>query len=323
MRTLNTAFNFDFNDTAKFRLHVIDLYEKQGMKAALAAFPSISKRSVYRWRKRFNDSNRKLKSLIPNSTKPHKTREMLVPAKVLGFIKELRMTYPRLSKYKIKPYLDIFCQEQGLALHSVSWIGKVINRYSFFFKVRQPVRNKRQTLKVRRVTYCPRQKEIKLGYLQLDGIQVVFAGKTYRFISAIELKSRQAWAKRVDSLSSKQAKIFLEDLLSQVNYSVHTIQTDNGSEFKGYFDQAISQLKETTHLFSFPRSPKTNGYVERFNWTVQDEFINYEIDLAESYPQEFDQKLDEWLEFYNTKRPHQALGYMTPNDYLLQLQATI
>ena len=50
----------------------------------------------------------------------------------------------------------------------------------------------------------------------------------------------------------------------------------------------------------------------RFNWTVQDEFINYEIDLAENYPQEFNNKLEEWLKFYNTKRPHQSLGYKTP-----------
>lgn len=321
MRTLNTAFNFDFNDTAKFRLHVIDVYEKQGMEATLAAFPSISKRSVYRWRKRFNESGRKLQSLIPNSTRPHRTREMVAPAKVLGFIKELRTKYPRLSKYKIKPFLDIFCQENNLETYSVSWIGKVIKRYSFFFKTRKPVRRKRKTQKVKRVKSCPRQKDIGLGYLQLDGIHVVFAGRTYYFISAIELKTRQAWAKRVKSLSSKQAKIFLEEIMEKVSYPIHTIQTDNGSEFKKYFDQAIKKLEATKHVWSFPRSPKTNGYVERFNWTIQDEFINYEIDLAENYPQEFDNKLDEWLEFYNSKRPHQSLAYVSPNQHLLNLQS--
>lgn len=322
MTTLNTAFNFDCNDIAKFRLHVINLYEKQGMKAVLTAFPKVSKRSVYRWRKRFNDSGRKLGSLIPKSTRPHKTREMVVPAKVLGFIKELRIKYPRLSKYKIKPFLDIFCQEQNLPTYSTSWIGKVIARYSFFFKTRKPVRRKRRTQKVKRVKYCPRQKNINLGYLQLDGIHVVFAGRTYYFISAIELKTRQAWAKRVKSLSSKQAMIFLEEIMEKIKYPIHTIQTDNGSEFKKYFDQAISKLETTEHVYSFPRSPKTNGYVERFNWTVQDEFINYEIDLAENYPQEFDLKLTKWLEFYNNKRPHQSLGYITPNNYLLQLKTT-
>jgi len=321
MTTFNTAFNFDCNDIAKFRLHVIDVYERHGMRAVLSAFPKVSKRSVYRWRKRLNDSNRQLKSLIPRSTRPHKTREMIVPAKVLGFIKELRMQYPRLSKYKIKPFLDIYCQENNFPTYSVSWIGKVIRRYSFFFKTRKPVRRKRRTLKVKRVKYCPRQKDIKLGYLQLDGIHVVFAGKIYYFISAIELKTRQAWAKRVKSLSSKQAKVFLNEIMSEVNYPIHTIQTDNGSEFKKYFDQAIKKLESTEHVWSFPRSPKTNGYVERFNWSIQDEFINYEIDLAENYPQEFDRKLNKWLDFYNSKRPHQSLSYVSPNQYLLKLQS--
>lgn len=314
MHTINTALCFDSNNKAQLKLRVITLLEQSGWQSVKIAFPGISRATVYRWRKQFNDSNRQLKSLIPKSTRPHKTREMIVPAKVLGFIKELRIKYPRLSKYKIKPFLDIFCQENNLPVYSTSWIGKVIKRHSFFFKTRKAVRRKRRTQKVKRIKYCPKQKNINLGYLQLDGIHIVFAGKTYKFICAVELKTRQAWVKRVKSLSSMQAKIFLHEILNKVNYSIHTIQTDNGSEFKGYFDKAIQQLKNTTHLFSYPKRPKTNGYVERFNWTVQDEFINYEIDLAENYPQEFDKKLKEWLEFYNNKRPHQSLGYKTPSQ---------
>jgi len=181
MHTINTALCFDSNDKARLELQVINLLEKSGWSSVKIAFPGISRATVYRWRKRFNDSGRKLNSLIPKSTKPHKTREMIVPAKVLGFIKELRINYPRLSKYKIKPFLDIFCKENNLPIYSASWIGKVIKRYSFFFKTRKPVRRKRRTLKVKRVKYCPRQKDIKLGYLQLDGIHVVFAGRTYYF----------------------------------------------------------------------------------------------------------------------------------------------
>ena len=31
-------------------------------------------------------------------------------------------------------------------------------------------------------------------------------------------------------------------------------------------------------------------------------------------------KLKDWLMYYNNIRPHQSLGYMTPNNYLVQLQ---
>jgi transposase InsO family protein len=246
---------------------------------------------------------------------------MVVPYQILGFIKELRKKYPSISKYKIKPFLDLFCEENNLKKYSVSWIGKVIGRYQFFFNTRKCVRRKRRNTKqVTRVKYCPKQKDIDLGYLQLDGIKVYFETKYYYFLSCIELKSRQSWAKRVGSLSSSNAKEFLEEILSSVEYPIHTIQTDNGSEFKGYFDQAIEELENTKHVWSYPKSPKTNGYVERFNWTIQDEFINYEIDEAVCDIESFNSKLQDWLVYYNQIRPHQSLNYMTPNNYLVQLQ---
>ncbi len=138
---------------------------------------------------------------------------MVVPYQILGFIKELRKKYPRISKYKIKPFLDIFCAENNLRKYSASWIGKVITRYQFFFNTRKCVKKRSNTKQVTRVTYCPKQQDIELGYLQLDGIKVYFEGKNYYFLSCIELKSRQSWAKRVKSLSSKSAKEFLEKIL--------------------------------------------------------------------------------------------------------------
>lgn len=321
MTTINTALGFDSNDKAKIKLHVIKLLEKTNWETVRLAFPGVSRATAFRWKKEFINSDRKLSSLFPKSTKPKRVREMVVPYKSLGFIKQLRKKYPRISKYKIKPFLDIFCEENNLRKYSVSWIGKVINRYKFFFKTRKCVRRKRRSVKqVTRVKYCPNQKDINLGYLQLDGIKVCFEGKNYYFLSAIELKSRQSWAKRVKSLSSLSAKEFLEEILDEVGYQIHTIQTDNGSEFKGLFDQAIEELKNTNHVWSYPKSPKTNGYVERFNWTIQDEFINYEIDIATYDIKRFDEKLKDWMIYYNQIRPHQSLNYMTPNNYLVQLQ---
>lgn len=320
MTNINTALGFDSNDKAKLKLRVIKVFETSGLEATRLAFPGISTRTIYRWREKYIDSGKRLKSLIPKSTRPHKTREMYVPSRILGFIKELRIKYPRLSKYKIKVFLDIFCEENNLKKYSASWIGKVINRYSFFFNKRYPVRRKRRRQRLTRVKYCPKQKEVSLGYLQVDGIKIFFENKNYYFLAAVELKSRQSFSKRVKTLSSTHAKEFLEKILLSVDYQIHTIQTDNGSEFKGYFDKAIEELQSTKHIWSYPRSPKTNGYVERFNWTIQDEFINYEIDTATYDLQRFDEKLENWVIYYNTIRPHQSLNYMTPQNYLLQLQ---
>lgn len=320
MKTINSALAFSQSDVAKFRLHCTECFIEHGWSAFHSAFPQVGKRTVYRWRKKYLGSGKRLTSLIPQSTRPHSVRQMQVPVEILGFVKALRTKYPRLSKYKIKPFLDIFCQEQGIPTYSVSWIGKLINRHQFFFSTRRVVRRKGKSLKSgTRIKYCPRQKNIKLGYLQLDGVVVYYQGDTYRFLTAIELKTRQAFVKRVSSLSSKQAKIFLQEIRSKVDYPIHTIQTDNGSEFKGVFAKTLEDLG-IKELHSLPRSPKTQGYVERFNWTLQDEFIDYEIDTILVSRNDFDIKLQDWLHYYNHIRPHQSLKYQTPHQFLLQLQ---
>ena len=60
---------------------------------------------------------------------------------------------------------------------------------------------------------------------------------------------------------------------------IKTIQTDNGSEFAKNFHNFC--LKENiTHYFTYPRSPKMNAHIERFNRTLQEEFIfqnNYKM----------------------------------------------
>ena len=65
-----------------------------------------------------------------------------------------------------------------------------------------------------------------------------------------------------------------------------------------------------------PRSPKLNGHVERAQRTHTEEF--YEVTDASFELPELNQALLEWEEVYNTIRPHQALGYLTPQQFLEQ-----
>lgn len=320
MHTVDTALVLNSNPKAVFRLRCVKLLEKYGWKAVQVAFPGVSRASVYRWKKQFNQGNRKPASLLPKSTRPHHLRRMTIPPGVLSFIKELRQKYPHLSKYKIKPFLDIWCREQEIKTFSVSWIGKVISRHTFFFGSRKPARKRRKKPRSGyRVYRCPSANKVKLGYLQLDGVVIYFNGRKHVFLSALEVKTRQAWAKRVSSLSSLQARLLLEEIIRDTLYQIHTIHTDNGSEFKAVFDQAVSELR-LLHLWSPPRSPKIHAHVERFNKTLQEEFIDYHLDTANSFPDKFDLLFKEWLKWYNTKRPHHSLELMAPNQYLLQLQ---
>lgn len=205
-----------------------------------------------------------------------------------------------------------------MSSYSVSWIGKVLMRYGLFFHTRKCVRRKHRPQHKKWVLRCPKRMDVSLGYLQVDGVKVFLDGKIFCFLTAVELVSRQGFAKRVESYSSLQAKVFLEEIQQKTLYPIHTVQTDNGSEFAGHFQEAIITLR-ADHVWSRPRTPKSNGYVERFNWTIQDEFINYTLGEIQVNTAHFDTLLLEWLLFYNTRRPHQGLGYKTPQQYLSTL----
>ena len=326
MKTVNNSLAFGYNDTAQFRYRCLCILEKQGYAGVRLAFPTVGRRTVFRWRENYLKSGKKLTSLIPKSTKPLSVRQMSVPPGVLSFIKAVREQHPHLSKYKIKIFLDEFCKERGLAGYSDSWIGKVIKRHTFFFKTRKPVKKQRKfKMQKLRIFRCPKQSDISLGYLQVDGIKVCWEGQTLYFLCAVELVSRQAFAKRVSTLSSLQAKIFLLEIRKQISYKIHTVQTDNGSEFAKYFDEALKQLS-ITHGWSLPHSPKVNGYIERFNGVIQEEFIDYHVDVGVLDKPAFDQLLSDWMVYYNTRRPHHGLKLKTPKQQLqilLQSQQAI
>ncbi|MGA0560799.1 IS481 family transposase [Larkinella sp. VNQ87] len=98
---------------------------------------------------------------------------------------------------------------------------------------------------------------------------------------------------------------------AQKKLSVKTILTDNGREYCGtemHPFQMYLALNEIEHRTTKIRSPQTNGFVERFHRTVQEEFVQtmfrQKVYLT---VEDLQSDLDEWLVFYNTQRPH--LGY--------------
>lgn len=320
MKTVEQALGFDASETARFRLRCIKLYEQQGMTTVKLAFPQVSRRSVYRWKERYHRSGRQLSSLRPQSTRPQQTRKMVIPGEILSFLQALRSQHPHLSKYKLKVFLDVWCQDRGLPTRSASWIGKVIARHQLFFAVRHSVRKRRkQSRSGYTIKRTPNPQKLTLGYLQLDGITVWWLGERLVFLTALELKTRKAWAVLTKTASSYQARQLLQTILSEIPFPLHTIHTDNGSEFKALFDQAVTELG-LTHLWGVPRTPKIQAHIERFNGVIQAEFLNYYLDEAVTDRLAFKHKLERWLTWYNQERPHHALGLLSPNQYLVHLQ---
>ncbi len=92
---------------------------------------------------------------------------------------------------------------------------------------------------------------------------------------------------------------------------VGAVRTDNGREFCGTENHPYElylDLNGIDHRRTKVRTPKTNGFVERFNGTVLEEF--FRIKLRENFydsVETLQADLGDWLVHYNTERPH--LGY--------------
>jgi len=103
-----------------------------------------------------------------------------------------------------------------------------------------------------------------------------------------------------------------------VNGKIAGILSDNGSEFAKYFDEACKKLN-IVHIFTRIKTPKDNSIDERFNRTLQEEFLEvdeyFEPLLAFPDLTEANKRLTEWLIFYNLKRPHCFLNYQAPIEW--------
>jgi hypothetical protein len=310
MKTLESCLTFEQSDVARFRLHVLKHYYKYGLEPTKDAF-GVKSSTLYDWKREFEKTKGKLISLVPKSTKPRTTRRMQTDWRLVEFIRQMRVEHGNIGKAKIKPFLDEYAKELGMSPIGLTTIGKLIKRRHLTFETR--VKHKRKT----RYTKLRARKSPKVrkpGYIQMDSITVYINGEKFLFMSVIDILTKLALVKRVESLSSANAKEVFGEFEGQLPYRVSKVQTDNGSEFLANFHKYLEE-KKIPHIFIYPKSPKINGVVERFNRTIQEEFINrndeiyYDLDA-------FEVKLKNYLNWYNHKRPHHSLKYLSPVQFI-------
>ena len=114
--------------------------------------------------------------------------------------------------------------------------------------------------------------------------------------------------------TAQAAASVLEAIVARMPFEVRAISVDGGSEFMAEFE-AISPEREIRLFVLPPRSPKLNGAVERANRTHTEEF--YEVTDAEPEFEALAAELADWEICSTTVRPHQALGYLTPREWLI------
>ena len=311
MKTMENSLAVEISDVAQFRLHVLNHYYKYGLQPTLDAF-KVKKSSLYNWKRAYEQSGKRVISLVPKSTAPIHVRKMQTDWHITEFIKTMRKEHGNIGKNMLKPFVDAYARELGIPTVSGTTIGKILKRRRFTFE--KKVYAKKQANKFEKLRVRKSPKVTKPGFIQMDSIVVYINYEKHLFMSVIDIYTKFAQVTYVETLSSKTAREVFKKFQEVNPTPIHTVQTDNGSEFLKSFHEYLEE-ESIKHQFIYPKMPKVNAFIERFNRTIQEEFILRNDEIY--YDQKaFAKKLTDYLYWYNYKRPHASLRYVSPMTFI-------
>ena len=137
--------------------------------------------------------------------------------------------------------------------------------------------------------------------------------RRFRALNIMDDYNREALHIEVDfSLTSNRVVWVLNHLLNR-REKPKRIRMDNGPEFIANLTATWSKMHDIEFKYIQPGKPTQNAFVERFNGSFRrgtlNRFIFEDIDQVREQTQI-------WMDDYNHDRPHKALGYLSPKQYL-------
>jgi len=310
-------------DKAQYKAKVLVFWEKYGLEATIEAFP-VKRSTLFLWKKKVKKANGSFESLNEQKRTPKTSRKRIWSETIINEIKRLRWQYPNLGKDKIYPLLLEFCVSNHLVkCPKISTIGRLIKDLGGLRIFPQKVSHFGKIKPIKRIKVLRKPKDFKAEYpghlVALDTVERFVSGLRRYVITFEDLYTRFGFAWATKSHASLAAKEFFDYCCLVFPYPMTFVLTDNGSEFKKHFNQELLKL-HLTHYHTYPRTPKMNSHLERFNRTIQEEFVDYHTQLLKE-PIQFNQSLMEWLIWYNTKRPHFAFqNKLSPLQYIMSLE---
>jgi transposase InsO family protein len=299
----------------QLRLQWMSHYLQHGRNAAFTCRHfGISRQTFYRWWRRYDPHN--LTTLEGRLHRPHRLRQPTWTTAQAEAVLALRREYPRWGKDK----LVVLLRRQGLHL-STSRVGRILGelkrRGVLLEAPRTTLAGRRRKMRGRpwarrKPRFWPIRKPGDL--VQLDTKEVRPArGVVLKHFSARDMVSRWDVVEVHERATSLAAAHFLEALVNRMPFPIAALQVDGGSEFAAEFEAACQQRGLPLFVLP-PRSPKLNGQVERAHRTHHEEF--YQVIPERWAVAHLNPQLRRWEHIYNTVRPHQALSYRTPLEFL-------
>ncbi len=279
-----------------FRAKLMALHQQGVPLTTLSAEYGVAREVLGRWWTRYEAGD--LAALTPTSRRPHHS-----PTRTTRSMERriLQLRTQRLSAVRIAHTL-------GLG-HST--VQRILERHGANQLPRPPRPTPRRYEK---------QRPGELLHLDLKYLPALRNARHDFEFAAVDDFSREAVVAIQTDQTSAVAAAFLEQVVSTLPYRIEAVLTDNAFAFTmrharhadrlTRFQQACAAL-DIRHLVLRPYAPQSNGKVERFFRTVNDECLHVKPLFTFKARS---RAVEEFVWYYNHERPHLSLGGMTPVD---------
>jgi transposase InsO family protein len=271
----------------------------------VAARFEVNRASVHRWIVRYQRGG--LGALADRSHKPESCPHQM-PALVEALVCDLRRTHPFWGPVRLAHELAF----AGIdPVPSRSAVYRALLRHQLIDRTKRS----RRTDWVR----WERHRPMELWQMDVVGGITLTDGTELKALTGIDDYSRfVVVAALMERATARAVCSALVDGLRRWGVP-DEILTDNGKVFTGRFNPQASEVlfdricrqNGIDHKLTAIRSPTTTGKIERFHRTLRSEFLATAVLRSKTEAQA---ALDAWVADYNTQRPHQALGMLTPTQ---------
>jgi transposase InsO family protein len=307
------------------RMTVLELAQRLGNVTEACRRGGIDRTSFYDWKRRFQLQGLDgLKDLPPIA----KSHPMTTAPEVVARIGELALEHPAHGCNKLEATLALegrrvsaitvqkILNDQGLGTRHERWLALERRNAEQAIEL-----SAEQVAFLEKLNPCFRERHVESErpgeLLSADTFMVGTLkgiGRVYLH-AVVDTHGSYAFGfLHVSKQPEAAVAVLHNDVLpfyAKLELPVGAVLTDNGREFCGterHPYELYLALNDIEHRRTKVRSPRTNGFVERFNGTVLEEFFRPAMHAKLFGSVEALQAdLDAWLHHYNHERPH--LGY--------------
>ena len=153
--------------------------------------------------------------------------------------------------------------------------------------------------------------------IQMDSVDF---GQVFAF-TAVDIFSKEISVRLYPSLTAKDGLDFLNFSFNNRFNHTELLQADGGPEFKAEFRSNVFHYANRFRI-SRPYKKNEQSYIESFNRSLRKECLGWNKYQPKDIPS-LEKELQDYLQYYHSKRPHMSLNMKTPNQFLKELVSDI